>query len=89
MSKVGLAIAPLLIAAGLVAGGSPNPAAAQQDGWVVNLTPYLWMQGMSGDMTVRGRKASVDDNFFDLLDKSDFLFGAFVHLEARQGVWGG
>ncbi|MGE0723392.1 MAG: hypothetical protein AB7O45_03405, partial [Alphaproteobacteria bacterium] len=41
------------------------------------------------DMTVRGRKASVDDNFFDLLDKSDFLFGAFVHLEARQGVWGG
>ncbi len=63
-------------------------AASAQESWTITATPYLWLQGMTGDIKVHGVKAHVDDNFFDVLGKTDTVLGAFLHVDARQGPWG-
>jgi hypothetical protein len=55
------------------------------DKWEFQVIPYIWMAGVDGDVTVKGRRASVDESFSDLLDTLDF--GGFLHLEAAKGKW--
>jgi hypothetical protein len=68
---------------------APAPAAAQE-AWTITATPYLWLQGMTGDLKVRGNSVHVNDNFFDVLSKNDTVIGGFLHVDARQtsGPWG-
>ena len=54
--------------------------------WAFSVTPYLWMVGLDGDMTVMGVEADVDVDFGDILD--DLEFGGSVHMEAQRGKWG-
>jgi len=54
--------------------------------WAFSVTPYLWMVGLDGDMTVMGVKSDVDVDFGDILDNLDFAFS--VHMEAKRGKWG-
>jgi len=56
------------------------------DGWEFVVAPYLWMAGLDGDVTVKGRKSSVDADFGDIMDNLDT--GAQAYLEARNGKWG-
>ena len=64
------------------------PAAAGAEEWQFTATPYLWLQGTTGDVEVRGVEAHLDDSFFDMLDSSDTLLGGFLHLEGRNAGWG-
>lgn len=67
------------------AQGSASGEAAGSK-WEFNVIPYFWMAGMGGDVTVKGRDASLDSSFSDILDDLDF--GAQVHVNARKGKWG-
>lgn len=81
-------LAKAAIAWTIVGGvGAIQPARAEQ-AWAVTVSPYMWLQGSNGDVKVRGVKAHLDDSFLDMLDSSDTLFGAFVHVEARREAWG-
>ena len=49
------------------------------------LTPYLWLAGVDGDVTARRTTAKMDSDFTDMLDKLEFGFAG--HLDARKGKW--
>jgi hypothetical protein len=54
--------------------------------WEFVIAPYLWMPGLSGDVTVRGIPAHVTIPFSDIL--KDLNFTGQVHLEAWKDRWG-
>src|SRR6478672_9396108 len=70
------ALAAVTLALGLLRT-SPALADESSDGWHVSLSPYLWLTGVSGDLTapfpLPGRDVDVD--FGDLVDHLD---GAFM-----------
>lgn len=55
--------------------------------WRFQLTPYFWLAGMSGDLTVRNHSTSVDQDLGDVVDvlKDHLNFGAALHFEAEHG----
>lgn len=69
-----------------VTASETKPAASVQDKWEFEITPYFWMAGLSGDVTVKGVPANVSMSFGDVWD--DLKFGAQVHIEARKDRWG-
>jgi hypothetical protein len=60
-------------------------ATSGDDAWQFHVIPYIWMAGISGHVTVKGSRASVDDSFSDILENLDFA--GFLHLEAAKGKW--
>lgn len=53
-----------LILIGLVcplARGQDNPIGGEE--WELSVTPYLWMAGIEGDVTIRGPTADIDLDF--------------------------
>jgi hypothetical protein len=60
-------------------------ASSGDNKWKFQLIPYFWLAGIDGDVTVKGRRASVDASFSDLLENLDF--GGMLHLEAGKGKW--
>jgi hypothetical protein len=54
--------------------------------WEFVMAPYLWMPGLSGDVTVKGIPAHVNIPFSDIL--KDLNFTGQVHLEAWKDRWG-
>ena len=60
-------------------------ASSGDNKWEFQIIPYFWMAGIDGDVTVRGRRASVEASFSDLLKNLDF--GGMLHLEAAKGKW--
>jgi hypothetical protein len=69
----------------LFAAGSAHA----QDGLKIELTPYLWMAGVEGDVTVGNREVEVDVGFEDLVDAVD-VAGAFMTVVQynRWVLWG-
>ena len=66
------------IAAGLVLASGLAAAAAEPQGWKFELTPYLWAEGLEGDVTINGHEAEFEKEFsdlFDMLDIGGSLFG--------------
>lgn len=57
----------------------------QNSKWEFILVPYLWMTGIDGDVTVKGRDAEVDVNFEDILDELDIA--ALANFIAKRGRW--
>lgn len=54
------------------------------DNWQFNVTPYLWMTGLKGEMTVLNKDVPVDLDFAgDIL--SNLKMAAMVHAEAKKG----
>jgi hypothetical protein len=49
---------------------------------------YLWVTGMSGDLTARGRDIPIDLSFIDLVNATDTLVGLFGYFEGRKGRFG-
>ena len=68
----------------VLAEGSLSAAGSKE--WTYTLTPYMWMIGLNGDMTVEGTKSEVNTNFGDILSNLDFAIQA--HGEAWKGDWG-
>ncbi|MEI6167492.1 MAG: hypothetical protein WCS52_09880 [bacterium] len=58
---VGMMTAVLLV-------GLSSGYAAEPEGWKFEVTPYAWLAGMEGDVTVNGHKAEFDKSFTDLID---------------------
>jgi len=65
--------------------------AAEPQGWKFEVTPYAWLAGLEGDVTVNGQKTDFDKSASDVLDTVDvggslrlgaecnrFLIGALV-----------
>lgn len=57
----------------------------QKSKWEFIMVPYLWMTGIDGDVTVKGREADVDVSFDEILDDLDIaLLSNFI---AKKGRW--
>jgi hypothetical protein len=74
----------------IVAAIAPLVRAEDDDptAWHVTITPYAWAPGLYGDVTVRGRTASLDQSFLDTLEKTDLAVGLAGHLEVTRGRFG-
>jgi hypothetical protein len=62
--------------------GEPLPAA---DKWEFSFTPYGWMINVNGNVTARGHSADVNEDFFQIVEKSDSLLAWMSYFEARKG----
>lgn len=63
--------------------------AADPEGWKLEVTPYAWLAGIDGDVTVNGRKAEFDKSFGDLfksVEGAASLLG--VAQYNRYLIWG-
>jgi hypothetical protein len=56
------------------------PIAAQSSEWRGEITPYVWLSGIDGNVTVAGQEADVDLGFDDLIDKTDAAGSIFGRL---------
>lgn len=45
--------------------------AAEPQGWKVEVTPYAWLAGLEGDVTVNGQKTDFEKSFSDMVDYVD------------------
>jgi hypothetical protein len=79
---------------GMVAGARAETASASVPmdtvgGWKLELTPYAWLAGMEGDVTVKGQNAEFDKSFSDLFDAVD-MAGSLLAIAQydRYLVWG-
>ncbi len=83
-----------LLCAGISFGqngaGSAIPQSSNQDGgdWRVNLVPYLWVTGLTGDVRLKGRDIPVDASFTDVVSATDSLLAFEAYFDARKGKWG-
>ena len=102
LRAIGFLLALSWISAGSHAADLPSadgytfvePMPAVEAGWQFRVTPYAWVPGVTGDVTVRGHTANVDVNVFDLFDSGssgvqlDSLAALMGYVEARKGPWG-
>jgi hypothetical protein len=80
-----------VLAAGLLVASTASVVRADDDdptAWHVTVTPYVWTPGLYGDVTVRGRPATVDASFLDIVEESDPVVGLAGHLEVTRGRLG-
>lgn len=78
MRRIMLGAAAVLIGAG---------SAEAQDVWEFNITPYVWMAGIEGDVAPASGLPtnSVSLSFGDLLENLEY--GAFLFASARRNDW--
>src|SRR5690242_13318944 len=55
------------------------------NGWQFSFTPYGWMTSINGNVTARGHTVDVDENFFEIVEKSNSLMALMGYFEARKG----
>ena len=53
--------------------------------WQFSLTPYGWATSMNGDITARGHTVDVNEDFIEIVEKSDSLLAWMTYFEARKG----
>jgi hypothetical protein len=59
------------------------------DHWRVELTMWIWLMGLEGDVGAHGLTKSVDASFLDILDATDSIVGLSGRVEFGKGRWGG
>lgn len=66
--------------------GAARPAPATQPSqWQFSFTPYGWMININGNVTARGNTVEINDNFFEIVQKSNSLMALMGYLEAKRG----
>lgn len=77
--------AALVVATGCALG---SPTAFAQSKWGFEITPYVWPGGVDADVTIQGRKGSVDRSISDTFDRLDFM-GSLLSIGYRDHfvVW--
>ena len=60
----------------------PAPPPSQ---WQFSFTPYGWMININGNVTARGHTVDVNENFFQIVEKSNSLMALMGYFEARKG----
>ena len=68
------------------AGADTTYVEAPPGKWNFAIIPYLWMLGINGKTTIKGRTADLDVSFGDIWDNLDFA--AEVHVEAWKDRFG-
>lgn len=68
---------------------APGQAAAPAKAWRGEVTAWLWLVGMEGDVQLGDRKSSVSANFVDVVEASDSMFAFSGRLELGYGEIGG
>ncbi|MCC5787961.1 MAG: hypothetical protein JJU33_14810 [Phycisphaerales bacterium] len=58
------------------------------DPWRIDLTAWVWLLGVDGDLGVGSRRASVSASFGDILSDSDSLFAYSGRMELGYSRWG-
>lgn len=66
--------------AALLAAGATTYAAEDAAGWKFEITPYAWLAGLEGDVTVNGTKADFEKSASDLFDATEI--GGSLRLSA-------
>ncbi len=73
-------------AAAAAQSAPPDSAAAPAPEWQFEFTPYLWLIGLDGSVSIGSREEEFSVSFSDLFAALELgLMGAF---EARRGRWG-
>ena len=62
-----------------------SPAHADNGPWQWELTPYVWMAGLNGDLAIGNLEVPVEVSFGDILD--DLEIGFIGHVEAHNDQW--
>ena len=65
--------------------------------WQFSFTPYGWATSINGSATARGHTVDIDENFIEIVEKSNSLMALMGYFEARKGpfalftdvVWAG
>ena len=70
------------LSGGLYDGASQNDS---PDHWQFSFTPYGWATSINGDVTARGHKAHVNEDFIEIIEKSDSMLAWMSYFEARKG----
>lgn len=82
----------IVLLIGAVGAGLWDPqgarAADEGDRFTLRLTPYAWLAGTTGDVTVKGQEASIDACFTEIVNDSDTVFGLAARVEGRKGRLG-
>jgi hypothetical protein len=79
------------VCAAWIAGSGPASASdlgyppSAPSGWQFSFTPYAWAINVNGDVTARGHTASINEDFFQIVEKSDSLLAWMSYFEARKG----
>ena len=82
-SAVLLALSGSAYADGYLSARS-TPIEPAPSGWQFKYTPYGWLPWINGDVTVRGRDFSVEQNPGQVLSSLDFAYMSYQ--EARRGA---
>ncbi len=69
----------MALAAVLASGGMTYAA---DGGWKTEIAPYAWLAGVSGDVTIKGVTADVNESFSDISKVLDF--GGMLHVESGK-----
>jgi hypothetical protein len=64
-------------------GSTPPAPATDSDGWHFEMTPYVWLAGLEGNLRVRNNTVRIDSSPSDLLKQLDFAFA--TQFEAGKG----
>lgn len=77
----------LVAAIGLIAAGVATHSSAQENSWRYQLTPYVWMTGLSGDVRplANAPTVSTSRSFSNVMDDLEGAF--FMAGSARKDRW--
>jgi hypothetical protein len=75
----------LLLLTSVVPAQSVSAQIMSYNRWKIDVTPYFWLSGLNGDVTVDGTRVPIDLGFNDV---SEFIsWGISAHVEARKKLW--
>jgi hypothetical protein len=63
----------------------PTYAEPATNKWQFSFTPYGWATSINGDVTARGHTVDVNEDFIEIVEKSDSLLAWMSYFEARKG----
>jgi len=84
MSVRWFALTAMAASLSLAAGATAFGAAAGQDQWKLEITPYVWAAGIDADVTVHGKEFKIDQKFKDLIEHVDAAASLLVVAEKNN-----
>ena len=79
--------AVMMASIALLTAGSVQ--AAEDSGWKFEVTPYAWLAGLEGDLTIANREVEFDKSFSDLFDATELAGSVRLGAEYNRFLVGG
>lgn len=80
-----IAFCASFVAATPALSGDLGPGPMPGNKWEFSLTPYAWAINVNGEATARGHTVDINEDFFQIVEKSDSLLAWMSFFEARKG----